>query len=487
MNLQQELKRHFGYETFRAGQEETITSILDGCDTLSMLPTGTGKSLCYQLPGQLLDGQVLIVSPLLSLMQDQVEQMKVNGEKSVIALNSFLTYQEKAWALDHIHRFKFIFVSPEMMKSEAFRTAASRIRVGLFVIDEAHCISQWGPDFRPDYLDLGEARERLGMPVTLALTATATRTVRDDIREVLRMEGAAELVHSVDRKNIGLFVRNVEDDRHKRDEVLSFVERLKGPGIIYFTSKRKAEDVALWLREHGVEGVAHYHGGMDHEERILIQQQFLSDKLQIICATSAFGMGVNKENVRFVVHYHLPSSIESYLQEIGRAGRDGRESVSLVLYAVQDASIPLQFMHSELPDDAQIEGAIAAFPSMEWSDIIAALQLSDVQSRFLEYYIQSFARYRSDRMVEEIKRIRDARIAYKRRNLDSVMGWLHTASCRRQVLLDYFGEELKDRPERCCDRCGSDLGEFHGEGVHSYPSHENWADQLKKILLGSVV
>ncbi|XXM74137.1 RecQ family ATP-dependent DNA helicase [Lysinibacillus sphaericus] len=485
MDLLKELKGKFGYQSFRRGQQEVIESVLSGSDTLAMLPTGTGKSLCFQLPGYLLEGQVIIVSPLLSLMQDQVEQMKVKGEKKVIAINSFLSFPEKKRALDKLHTFKFIFISPEMLSNPDIREAVENLNVSLFVIDEAHCISQWGPDFRPQYLLLGEIRKGLGNPTALALTATATKEVRADIKKVLHFKDHKEIIYSVDRRNIALTVEKVDSHQGKINKLIDYAASLTGPGIIYFSSRRLSEEMASLLREKGIEHVTHYHGGMEQEERILIQQQFLTNNLRIICATSAFGMGVNKENIRFVIHFHFSSSLEAYLQEIGRAGRDGNESAAIVLFTEQDLSLPLHLIEGELPFDHQIDGFVNLHKSKSADELYSTLQLSESQFRFLDHYVHDYSRTDPARQSQKIKQLRDERLRYKKEKLVSMVKWLHADSCRREGVLRYFDEQMGDRPADCCDICG-----FEVKNLRTYETAAevipelDWEKRLEKILMG---
>ncbi|MDQ0174816.1 RecQ family ATP-dependent DNA helicase [Bacillus chungangensis] len=483
MELHSALKKYFGYDCFRTGQQDIISSVLEQQNTLAMLPTGTGKSLCYQLPGYLLDGAVVIVSPLLSLMQDQVAQMHFRGEKSVIALNSFLGYRDRKLALSMLSNYRFIFVSPEMLANEQVLEKLRTVSIALFVIDEAHCISQWGPDFRPDYLRLGAIRQQLNEPVTLALTATATRQVREDIKEVLKISVMKEWIFSIDRPNIAMAVEQCDHYHDKIDRLLSLVQKLEKPGIIYFSSKRAAEDIAVMLWQAGISSTAAYHGGMEQEQRMLIQQQFLFGQLQVICATNAFGMGINKENIRFVIHFHLPQHIEGYLQEIGRAGRDGEKALALLLYSAGDELLPQQMIETELPTDEQIEYFYRSVSRMELPLLMEKLQLTEIQFRFLQFHQSKSKMEREE--IEAVKKTKAERRQHKLNKLFQMKRFISDTACRRMHILAYFDEKMTKSLPFCCDNCKINIEDYYlAIAPHSRKEErESWECILQKLLL----
>lgn len=496
MILEETLKQRFGYSTFRKGQKEVITSVIAGNDTLAMLPTGTGKSLCYQLPAYLLEGQVIIVSPLLSLMQDQVDQLKMNGEKSVIAINSFLSYEEKLNALNHLNTFKFIFISPEMLMTENIMSRLTSLRIALFVIDEAHCISQWGHDFRPDYLKLGVIRDQLQSPLTIALTATATREVRADIIHSLSLKNCEQIIYSVNRPNIAMAVEHFQHYREKTERLIQLAKSLKGPGVVYFSSKKLAEQTASMLREKGIGQVMPYHGGLEQETRMLIQQQFLNGQLDLICATSAFGMGINKDNIRYVVHFHMPLQFESYVQEIGRAGRDGDPSIAFMLYTSGDEMLQHQLIEGELPDESQISllqnwlNEYKPDPqnlSLFENEISMICGFNEVQWRITLYFLKNNAMLGKDYMEScraFIFYVKE-RLDIKQRKIEEMVGWIHTKECRRKKLLDYFEEQTSATIENCCDHCGISIKPFEAEEAAEGISRDDksWKERLAQILL----
>lgn len=346
------LRKHWGYSEFRPGQEAIIRSVVEGRDTLALMPTGGGKSLTYQVPTLAREGLCIVVTPLIALMKDQVDRLKNMGINAV-AIHSGLSYSKIDIALDNCvyGDVKFLYVAPERLATEAFRLRVQRMNVSLLAVDEAHCISQWGYDFRPSYLRIAEIRKMLPDTPVLALTASATEMVAKDIMERLGFTKPNILRSSFARPNLAYAVRHTDD---KSEQLLRIIRNVEGTGIVYMQSREGCEKLAEELRNQGI-STSYYHAGLPHAERSLRQEEWTLGKVRIMVATNAFGMGIDKADVRFVVHYTMCDSLESYYQEAGRAGRDGKRSYALLLVSSNDDSKIVKRFDAEFPPLEEIK------------------------------------------------------------------------------------------------------------------------------------
>ncbi|MCS4485471.1 RecQ family ATP-dependent DNA helicase [Staphylococcus americanisciuri] len=429
--LKNALKQYFGFDDFREGQEEIIQSILKGHHTLGILPTGSGKSLCYQLPTYIHQKPTLIISPLISLMDDQVMQMKMNGEHQVTAIHSGMSSDERTLAYNQLTSSRFIFVSPEFILQVHHLERFSQINFGLIVLDEVHCLSEWGFDFRPHYALIGDLLKLYTNIPILALTATATQHLKQDIEYVTDYSFKV-FQSSMDRPNISLSVKHFDAYQEKLSWLLTTIDT-SGPTIIYVSSKKVCLDIAEHIYAAGhLTGI--YHGDLSYQERYTVQQQFLNNEIRIIVATSAFGMGVNKPDIRTVIHFHLSTSPSNYLQEIGRAGRDGQQSQAIALYQT---------------DDQYLIETLAIANSIRDEDITLYQQGQLIDGEINDILTVLTQRY----TIQALHQIFQQNYERKTRAFRHMLNYVSTQYCRRQQLLRYF-----DKPvitiENCCDICG---------------------------------
>ncbi len=432
--LREQLQTHFGLEDFRPAQRGVIEDVLAGRDVLCVMPTGAGKSLCYQLPAVIQRGLTIVVSPLISLMEDQVSQLK-DEEIEALFLNSSLTPTQQRATLSRVMQgfHGLLYVAPERFFAGSFQSAMEQLNVKLLAIDEAHCISQWGHDFRPEYARLGEVRQRLKSPSTIALTATATEDVRQDIIHQLQLNEPSVVITGFDRTNLIYDVRRINKVAEKDAELLRLLQD-PGSGIVYCATRKNVDTLARSLAARlKPRLVVPYHAGLDAGDRTSNQEQFMDTPGAIAVATNAFGMGINKPDIRFVVHYNTPGTLEAYYQEAGRAGRDGSMSRCTLLYSFQDRKTQ-------------------------------------------EFFI--------DKLGAEVDNLDPAVIAERqaraRQKLDLMVRFAQTHRCRRQQILDYFGDE-GEVPDCQCDVCRGDSGMVVD---HSQPISEEAVLLVRQLLSG---
>lgn len=409
------LKRYFGYDSFREGQEELIDALLDKQDVFGIMPTGAGKSLCYQVPALMFSGITLVISPLISLMKDQVAALNQAGVYAAY-LNSSLTQGQYFKALEFAKsgKYKIIYVAPERLLTDSFLNFALHADISFLSVDEVHCVSQWGQDFRPSYLKIVEFIQRLPKrPVVGAFTATATQAVREDVMRILQLHNPKVITTGFDRKNLSFTVKTAKD---KKQELCSLLQEYQGEsGIIYCITRKLVEEVFGMLQERGV-SVSKYHAGMSDKERMDNQDDFIYDRTQVMVATNAFGMGIDKPDVRFVIHYNMPKNMESYYQEAGRAGRDGENSDCILLYSAQDVHTNQFFIDNNRENE----------------------ELSEAE-------------------LEEV-------IAKDRERLKKMTYYCYTSDCLRAYMLRYFGEQAADY----CGNCSNCLKNYEEVDVSKY-------------------
>jgi ATP-dependent DNA helicase RecQ len=466
-------RERLGFEELRPGQLESVQSVVGGRDTLTVMSTGSGKSAIYQLAGLLLDGPTIVVSPLIALQQDQMESAEGIEDGEAATINSTLTERQTEEVFEDVEQdaVEFVLMAPEQLANEEVLERLRETAPSLFVVDEAHCVSQWGHDFRPDYLRLGTAAEALGRPPILALTATASAPVRDDIVDILGMDDPEIIVRGFDRPNIRLDVERFHDAERKRRALLDRVAGTPGPGIVYTATKKAAEEVAAELRERGVRA-EHYHGGLSSKVRSERQEGFMDgDEIDVMVATIAFGMGVDKPDVRFVFHHDVSDSVDSYYQEIGRAGRDGEPAEAVLFYRPEDLGLRRFFAAGRVKDDelVQVAEALAEHAGpVDPAELAEELPVSETKLATAIHHLEDagFAHVREDGRVEAVRKsgvdIEEAvehadeaeehRQAFDRSRVEMMRAYAETGGCRRAFVLGYFGEGY-DPPCRNCDVC----------------------------------
>ena len=484
-------RERFGFDELHPAQRDALEAILDGHDTLAVLPTGLGKSAIYQLAALLIDGPTIVVSPLLALQKDQVESIQETAAAPAAVLNSTQRAGERRETLKALDEgeLEFLFLAPEQFSNPDILDRVTAAKPSLFVVDEAHCVSEWGHDFRPDYLRVGAIIEALGRPRVIALTATASQEVRKDITESLRLHEPRLVLWDIDRPNIDIRVHvGYEDEESKLKAIILATRDAPKPGIVYVATHKHAEQVAAALVEDGVRASS-YHGGMDRDSRLRVQDRFMSDRDDVIVATSAFGMGVDKPNVRFVYHYDVPDSVDEYWQEVGRAGRDGQPAKAVLFYRPADIG-RRRAMASQGKLDADHVGEVAQALAdrdgpAELQELAEESELSKAKVAKAVHGLQELGLVEqlptgevvvtsdaiaSPEAAEEAAKQQEQHRQFRLHRVEVMRDYAETSDCRRRFILHYFGQD-RDEPCGACDNCeaGKAAQTIEAEADHPFP------------------